>query len=175
LVTTRRRPLVASARRKTLWLASADIDAVTSLAPSTAVLHQSFTGAGLDQVVPFTVVRTRGIITVRTDQIVSNEDWFGAYGFCIVTEQARAAGVVSIPTPITEETSDVWFVHGFYAGAVTVGSGTAFQELSRVFEFDSKAMRTVEEGEAIAVVVENASASAGIAFTLKFRMLIKLH
>jgi len=40
---------------------------------------------------------------------------------------------------------------------------------------DSKAMRKVQEGQDIAIVLENGSALDGMLFLLQFRMLVKLH
>ena len=79
-----------------------------------------------------------------------------------------------MPAPIANEDSDLWFVwQPFFA---TAGTSSASQSDGwRLFPFDSKAQRKVEEGDDIAVMLENAHATAGLEYILKFRMLVKLH
>ncbi len=99
---------------------------------------------------------------------------FGAIGGMVVQETARAAGIASLPTPISEEFDDQFFLYqGFFAGANS-SAGTQIDGI-RVYPFDSKAQRRVESGQAVVFTVENASAGAGLFYTWKFRMLIKLH
>ena len=108
-----------------------------------------------------TVRRTRGQIYVRSDQAGSAEDQVGALGIMKVNDVALAAGAASIPGPSTEASDDGWFVWRPFSqmGADTAtGAGRA----GLLYEFDSKAMRTVEEGFGLAVMVENASATHGI-------------
>ncbi len=167
---------VRSVRRITRWLASADvISGATALAGGSAVLDQSLTAAE-KLFRPFTIVRTRGTIWMSTDQVAAAENPFGALGFAVVSEAAATAGVGSIPTPISEEDSDLWYVHQFFALRILLGSGIGFATdgYART-EFDSKAMRKVNNDEDVVVVVENGSDSDGLIYLLKFRMLIKLH
>ena len=161
-------------RRKTQWGSSADVTASIAIGPQVALLTQDLSGAALASVVPATIVRTRGELWVRSDQVAAVEEPFGALGFSVVTEAARAVGVAAVPIPITDEGADVFFVHQFWqCGAVETG---AVQEApwSR-YSFDSKAMRKITDGEAVVVTMENASAVGLADFILKFRMLFKLH
>ncbi len=140
------------------------------------VLDQAFTEGILEEVVPATIVRTVGILTVTSDQHTADENPFGAMGFAVVSEQARAAGIGSLPTPITNEDSDLWFVFQHWSAPVAVGSNASFGNIARVFEFESRAQRKVEEGEAIVVVLENAAAAGvGASYVVKYRLLFKLH
>ncbi len=77
-----------SARRKTSWIQSADNTDVRALAAGTLVLDQRFTSAIIDAGVGFesTIVRTRGLFSVRSDQIAATEQPFGAFGIVIVSE-----------------------------------------------------------------------------------------
>ena len=158
-------------RRLTEWLFSADSDATTLLGAGTAVLDQSVSGATIDEIGPATIVRTRGELWVASDQASSSEEPFGAMGFAVVSEQARVAGVTAVPTPITEEGSEKWFIWQSWLAYFATGQGVTWQRYS----FDSKAMRKIADGDAIVVVLENASAVFGAEFILKFRMLVKLH
>ncbi len=158
-------------RRLTEWGGSADIDNSAIVAAGTAVLTQDFTQAVLAAVVPATIVRVRGEIWVASDQASASEEPFGALGFAVVKEQARVAGVASVPSPITDETDDSWFVLQFIQAFFATGQGVTWQR----YAFDSRAMRKLADGDALVMVVENAAQLHGLEFILKFRVLFKLH
>ncbi len=163
-------------RRETAWFASADINVDQPLAAANVVLDQSLTQAILDPIVPATIVRTRGELWCKSDQITATEETFGAMGMAVVSEPARVAGVAALPTPITEEFSDMFFVHQFFLAGMTFITAAGFSEGGWTrYSFDSKSMRKVESGEAIVVTLENASSVFGLVYVLKFRMLFKLH
>ena len=159
-------------RRSSDWAASADITGITALAASGVVLDQTLAstlllgGAG-------TIVRTRGSVWVSTDQTANTEAPFGAIGFAVVTTQAAAIGVTAIPTPITDETSDQFFVYESFLSGIIVSSAVSIMNPWMEYKFDSKAMRKVEADQTIVVALENASSSAGLQYVVKFRMLIK--
>ena len=161
-------------RRATTWIPSADSTDIQALAAGGVVLDQDFSGAQVDATGPFTITRTVGYIAVATDQAAATEFPFGAVGCMVVQEVARVGGVGNVPTPISEEGDDQWFVYqGFATGGIFVTGGMA--PFQYVFPFDSRAQRKVEEGQAIVWTVENASATDGLNYILKFRMLIKRH
>ncbi len=106
-----------------------------------------------------TIRRTRGIISWASDQGAAIEDQIGAFGMIVVNDLALAAGAASIPGPITDGSDDGWFV---WVPLSSRGSAAASGLIVSVEEqFDSKAMRKVEEGFGVAVMVENASGTAG--------------
>ena len=167
-------------RRKTTWAASADISTTTNLAANAVVLHQSFTEGILQAggLLPSTIMRVRGELWVKSDQLAAVRVPFGALGFAVVSEQARVAGVASVPTPITDEGSDMFFVHQFWAAnfdIISTGVGSLGSEALARYSFDSKAMRKISTGQAIVVTLENAAAAGGVDFVLKFRILFKIH
>ncbi len=157
-------------RRSTEWFASVDSTAVATLAAATKVLDQSLTAAELAKL-PFTVVRVRGSVWVNSDQTAGDEQQLLGVGFGVFSDTAVAAGIASLPDPISNEADDLWFVHRFAFSSVNVDGGA----LGIVTEFDSRAMRKVQEGSDIGVILANGSAAAGLQFWLKFRMLVKLH
>jgi len=158
-------------RRMTQWAGSVDSTTAQVLAAATAVLDQSLSQATLGQLVPATIVRTRGNLWVASDQASVSEELFGALGMVVVTEQARVAGVGSIPTPISEEANEQWFLWESFQAYFATGQGVTWQR----YAFDSKAQRKLQEGDGIVVVLENAHATSGLEYIIKFRMLIKLH
>jgi len=168
------RAVVRGPRRQTRWLASADVSAYTAYAGGAVVLHESFSQATLAPFIPFTVVRTIGLYSWDTDQSAGVERPFGAFGFAVVTENARAAGVASLPTPILDENDDVWFVYQQVAAPLRFADATGFANTSHTSTFESRAQRKVVEGQSIVVMGENASVN-GAVLLIKYRILIKLH
>ena len=160
---------VRGPRRKTEWFPSADITGFTTLGAATFVVSQSLTAGELAKR-PFTVVRTVGSIWITSDQVAASETPFGAVGFIVVSDKAVATGATAIPDPITQEGSDEWFTYTQFAAQGGPLSGRQISE----YKFDSRAMRKVEDGEDIVIVVSNAHATAGLDFGIKFRLLVKL-
>ena len=157
-------------RRATDWIASSVETAFTALAGSTAFFDQLFSISE-----PATVVRTRGSIWVKSDQHVADEYPFGALGMAVVTDQAAAIGVTALPTPITDQGSDSFFLWQPWAGGVEAATSVGFDgAMLREYKFDSKAMRKIEDSDNIVVTMENSS-TVGVDYLLLFRMLIKLH
>ena len=163
-----------SFRRETQWLAGGPVRNTLAVG-STAVLTQSLTAAEL-ALRPFTIVRTRGILHVESDQTAAQEFMHAGIGMCVVSDQAIAIGVTAIPTPMTDRVSDLWFLYEEIFNSFLFGDATGFITPAGVRSvFDSRAMRKVEEGEDIAVVKETSAISTGAIVTSAFRMLIKLH
>ena len=137
-------------RRKTHWT---EASGAISLSAAGATLLFT-TQAGHEGE---TVARVRGLLHAELDTANSVADgFFGAFGMAIVTSAAAAAGVASIPTPLTEAGWDGWFLHRYFSvirGGAGV-AGTAEGAGSHRLELDSKAMRKANEDEAIVGVLE---------------------
>jgi len=161
-------------RRESLWVGVAASS--TTLVALTPVLF-----AGLSATIlglrPFTIVRTRGHISLSTDQVSASESQSAAMGFAVVSDQAFAVGVTAVPTPITDIDSDLFFVYESMVNNFLFGSAIGFQAGSGVHRtFDSKAMRKVEEGQDVAITVESDTSPFSGSIVQKVgRMLIKLH
>ena len=69
-------------KRQTIWIASADVTAVTALGGATSILAQEFTAAQLLAIgaSPSTIVRVRGELSIQSDQTAVAERPFGAFG-----------------------------------------------------------------------------------------------
>ncbi len=161
--------------RETAWFGG--IFSQVSLSGANAVSLATTLNAAALAMRPFTLIRTRGIVTVRSDQRAATENYAVAFGRTVVTDQAVAIGVTAVPTPITDSDSDLWFVYEVLAGQISVGTDIGVFEsgamgLNR--QFDSKAMRKVEPGQDVVSVIEN-NFSAGTITTIFSRSLIKLH
>ena len=165
-------PVIARrARRATQWIASTVETGATTLGANTAVLDQTFAFGE-----KATVIRVRGELYVKSDQLAGTENALGAVGMAVVTNQAAAIGITAVPTPITDQASDNWFLWQPIIGPLEFGDATgfSFNPYTR-YIFESKAMRKVDDGDTVAVVLENSSTVHGLRFILMFRMLVKLH
>ena len=145
----RTRGVIRSQRRRTDW----------TVGPETSPSSVTATGALLGNIFAVgdggeTLVRTRGhglaYLTAATNP---NDGFMGAFGIGIASAPAITAGVVSLPTPLTEEFSDNWLFHRyFYCFSPhtidgTVSNDTGYGPAMFEFEIDSKAMRKVPDTE----------------------------
>ncbi len=161
-------------RRKTIWIGITPT--TTTLDGPSGVLLFTGLGAAALALRPFTVIRVRGMHHVSSDQEVSDELQQVALGFAVVSDQALAAGVGSVPTPFTEIGSDLWFSHNMLMTEFLLGTAVGFSgDYGVSAEFGSKAMRKVQEGEDIAAVIETSSVSSGTIYQKAGRMMLKLH
>ncbi len=160
--------------RETVWGDVGTTETVLSGAPTAALINTL--GAGALAQRPFTIIRVRGVIHVRSDQAAATETFIGDLGYAIVSDQAIAIGVTAVPTPLTDKGSDLWFVYQQVIGRLEVasGAGTGVPTNPGTFlQYDSKAMRRIEEGSDLAVVVENELAGCNLVHSA--RLLVKLH
>ena len=162
-------------RRESKWIAIAATETAISGANS-AVLFTGFSAVDLG-LRPFTIVRSRGFFSVMSDQIAASERWGASIGMAVVSDQAFAIGVTAVPTPETDRDSDLWYVYETLMGRVQFVSSTGITLYGATpwIQYDSRAMRKVEEGQDCAIVVETNSVSNGVQISKAGRMLIKLH
>jgi len=114
-----------------------------------------------------TVTRIRGQLTIASDQGVAAEEQVGAFGFVRVTDRARAAGVASIPGPVTDIDDDGWLLWQPFLQQTSVAEAV----IGRNYQIDSKAQRIIREGEEVAIVVENAHDTFGLTIMWGLRLL----
>ena len=163
-----------SQKRQTVWVQLSPFVS-TIAAASTAVAIFSFNAAAL-ALRPFTIVRTRASMTMRSDQNAASERFGANFGMAVVSDQAVAIGVTAVPTPVSDLGSDLWFVMEAMYGTVQVGDATGFDgDFGFHRELDSKAMRRVDLGQDVIAVMETPSFGSSADFTFSGRMLIKLH
>ena len=159
----------SSSRRATQWIGPAD-QSYLAVAAVGATLISSFAFSE-----PAIVVRNRGMISVKPAAFTADLDIRGAFGMGIVSAEAFAAGVGSMPEPFSDADWGGWIVWRSFAWHFE--SGTASNDLtfpaSTDFEIDSKAMRKASSNDVIVQIAE----SQGGAFNLfsGVRMLVKLH
>ena len=71
----------------------------------------------------------------------------------IISAEALAAGVASIPAPYTNSTWDGWFLHGYFSAPTIFGTAVGMHNLSQTVHFDSKAMRKMDPNDRIAIMI----------------------
>ncbi len=117
-----------------------------------------------------TALRVVGHLVVLSDQSGAVEQQLGAAGLIHVSNRAITAGVASIPSPATDIEDDGWFTHQTFM-TVNQDASTAQPML---YDFSSKGRRITEDGQSIAVVVENSHASFGLKIAIQFRILSRV-
>ncbi len=118
---------------------------------------QTLTTAGISE----TIRRNIGGIYVMSDQGAATELQHGAFGITVANDLALAAGAASLPGPITDMDDDGWMVwQGFTQGMLFASAvGLQGANFGMWYPFDSRAMRRVEEGYGLAMMVENQDAA----------------
>ena len=173
-VSARRAPFVVAGgpRRQTAWAGRDFVTDVQTLPANSFVIDSSFNAAAL-AARPFTIVRTVGLLSVRSDQNAAVETVIGALGFGVVSDKQLATGATAVEDPVTQVSSDNWFLYQAFAaeGSASTNVGQPIQQ----YVLDSRAMRKVTEDEDFVAVLANASATDGMFFVLNFRLLLKLH
>ena len=125
---------------------------------------------------PFTIERVHLELLIFSDQVAADEIQIGAVGMCVVSDQAAGAGVGSVPTPVTDDDSDLWFLHQYVMNSFLFVSavGVDGQEGTR-YSIDSKAKRKVTDSEDVLLIGEVSGAGDGITLVTAGRMLLKNH
>ena len=136
----------------------------------TKILIGSFVGTG-----PVTIRRTFGLVSWRSDQQAVSEEPMGAFGMCVVSEDAFAAGAAAIPGPFSDADSDLWFVHQFMYSSFQFADATGRTNPTGMqYQINSKAMRKLTEEERVVVMTENGHGSQGALSWMSLRVLSSL-
>ena len=162
-------------KRFTTWGAVQSTEFVVMPA-SSKIFVASFSAAGLANLARSTLIRVRGLITIRSDQQVAIEEASGAFGVAVVTETARALGVTALPDPVADAAGDYWQTWQAWTapplmGAVASGSPSPSQ---MQYVIDSKGQRKLADLDAIVLMASNIHATHGAEIALQLRFLFLL-
>ncbi len=128
--------------RETLWIGILPVSTVVAAA-GTRILVASLNAASL-ALRPFTVVRTHMEFHLHSDQSAATETYGIAIAMAVVNDAAVAAGVGSVPTPYTNQDSDLFFLYAERFSQFEFLSAVGANPAEGVnFGADSKAMRKV--------------------------------
>ena len=167
----RRLPVRAGGpKRQVTWIGPADQPYV-AVASTVSVLLASFdpNAAGLAKP---TVVRTRGQVSVKPEAFTGDVDIVGAFGMCVVTDQAFGIGITAIPDPFDQAEWDGWFVWRSFSYHLEFSTAENILLGSWDFEVDSKAMRKVGDNETIVLMAQ--SQIGAFRISAPVRLLLKL-
>ncbi len=118
-----------------------------------------------------TIVRSRGMFSINTDQGAASEEQTGAVGVAVINSVAAALGVTGVPGPATQISYD-WLVYQSFTQGQFVSSNIGIRR-SIDWLIDSKAMRKFGLDERLALVVENVHATDGFNILVNIRFLVK--
>ncbi len=157
-------------RRQVTWIGPADQGYITVAAGGATILG-SFDpiAAGMDKP---TIVRTRGFVGIVPLSYTADLTVTGAFGVGVVSTQAFAAGIASVPEPFDEADWDGWFVWRSFAFEYEFQDSTGSFLSTFGLEVDSKAMRKVSANETMVLVGQSESGAFKIAPHI--RALLKL-
>ena len=171
----RRSRFVRPAPRTKMWIGAGVGNTTVTGATDNLV---STLSAGALLLRPFTILRTRMDLQVRSDQQVASEIPFGFYGKLVVTDTAAVLGITALPGPsgISGSPEAAWFVWQAVSLAFFVDiNGTDGIGLdangSMHYVIDSKSMRKVGPDDDVVTVFAN-EVAAGMSLTTNGRMLI---
>jgi len=117
-----------------------------------------------------TIERTRGSFAWNTDTPTEDSDQSLVFGMAIVSIEAQAAGIASLPKPI-EHPDYPWFVYEPMNSMMVNAVGHA-QGPNRTF--DSKAKRIIGANEVVVGILENGSSAFGADFVTTGRVLSRV-
>ena len=140
------------------------------MAANTVVLDQVFTPTPAGE----TLIRTRGIFVVGSDQNSAAEQTNGAVGVGVVSEQAATVGVTAVPHFDTDSAWGGWLWHSYFAANFAFGTAVGFEpNMMQTIVIDSKAMRKIGDNERLVVVVQNSHATFGLVYYTSMRLYSK--
>ncbi len=161
----RPRGRAAGSRRQVTWVGPAAQGHV-SVATGAKVLVASFTPSSVSML-KTTIIRTRGMVSVRPEATTADLLFNGAFGVCVVNSDAFDAGIASIPGPWDDAGWDGWLVWGSFSYDLGWADNTGFRKVNQEYEVDSKGMRKISDVETLCLVGESHSGAFGINMALR--------
>ena len=157
--------------RQSLWIAPADQAFINVSAGASAIVG-SFAPDDSNMMHP-TVVRTRGEVTINPQTFGADLTLSGAFGVCIVSDEALAAGAASIPRPFDDAAWGGWYVWQSFAYRLEFNDATGLLLPAGVsYQVDSKAMRKVSANESVVLMCESQSGALQVAMHLRTLFLL---
>jgi len=122
---------------------------------------QTNLGSSLAFTAPGTILRCRGYVQAAMDATKQVDDTIGlAFGLCIASTEAVAAGAASVPDPFDEvEYPWLWWGSMFLRSSTTTTEGNAWGTTAQRLEVDTKAMRRFKPEQSLVWVVQSATVS----------------
>ncbi len=121
---------------------------------------------------PATLMRSRGQISVRPASFGADLEVVGAYGEGIVSQEALAAGILSLPEPFSDADWGGWYIWRAFSFRFEFDTDGSLFPASIQMDIDSKAMRKIAPNEAFVAIAE--SFVGAFSISAPIRALIKL-
>ncbi len=117
---------------------------------------------------PATILRTRGMVSVKPQAVTADIEIIGAFGMCIVTDEAFAAGAAAVPDVFDDGGWSGWFVWQSFCYDFEFNDATGINFPTWNFEVDSKAMRKIGPNETVVLTASSQSGAFAICSPLRF-------
>ena len=144
---------------------------VTSSSVSTVGLGAQSLEDGL------TIVRIRGLISLVLSAVDAPLSGFqGAFGICIVSQDAAAVGPTAIPDPVVDEDWDGWMWHQYYSliQPIAFAAQSAASAVEKLV-IDTKAMRKFAANDVLILIGEHLeTGTCTMTVSADSRVLVKL-
>ena len=162
---------VRPAPKTKMWIGTGNtVGTIVGVTP----LHYALLNAAALLLRPFTILRTRMIVSLQSDQAAVSESPQGGFGAIVTTEQATDVGITALPDPVADPDSD-WFIYQGWSTTFEFLSSVGFHPSAETqYLVDSKAMRKVGINDQMSFIVANRVA-VGALIKTEGRMLIQLH
>ena len=175
----RSRHLARSQKRESVWDAGPNL-VIAAISATGKTLWTN--GRVLATESKATIVRIRGVMTFQLDlATAAGNGLSGAVGIGLVSQEAFAAGVASIPGPFDQPEWKGWMWHHYFSirgvAAQSAGADVARNVSADLrLEIDSKAMRKMGSNETLfgIIDVEAEDGTASMAVVADTRVLFKL-
>ena len=143
------------------WTDGPGGQALTTISVSSQVILGSGIAAAISEQ---TVMRTRGICDLFINGVGGSDGdgYFGAIGIGKCTAAAFTAGILSVPTPVTEVSWDGWLWHSYFSvhdADISRGPSTSVHQRIMI---DSKAMRKFDGDEVLYAAIETTEIGTAI-------------
>ena len=136
-----------------------------------------FLGSGVSMVLEgLTIVRIRGELLVTLDSVSgAGSSLTGAFGIGLATAEAFAAGIASVPTPVSDDDWNGWMWHQHFAVRSAAGTLLGLIAEGARYQIDSKAMRKTKDSDVLFAAFEATEVvEAAVNVYLDSRMLVLL-
>ena len=143
----------AGSQRQKTWVGPANQSDI-AIGSGLSVIMSSFDPAASFMLAP-TIIRTRGTLAIWPTAFGVDLDFAGAYGLCIVSNEAFAAGAASVPRPFDDANWGGWIVWQSFGGHLEFSSGVGVNLEQLRYEINSKAMRKIKDNETVVEVCES--------------------
>ena len=167
--------LTRSPRKDRAWALGPEAVSVTASNSSSLL----WTNGVITSLAKVTIARIRGHGRIILSAAAAINDGFaGALGIGVVAQNAFAAGIASLPIPVTDSDWDGWMWHNFFdirAISATIADGV--NSVSTVFDFDidTKAMRKLGDEQVVFGAIEfTETGTSTLFFSADSRMLVLL-